>query len=423
MRISSTVGMLALVVLLLALPALVACGGNGDGEKSPTSTAGPTKEPTPAKKKTITIGNLTDLTGVSSSALIVMNTAMKDVIDYYDENNLIPGIDVKVVEYDGNFDPAKAIPGWQWLRERGASLIFTAAPPNVPVLKTVADNEKVPFFTATAGMDVLTPPGYTFSLGTIPQWEAYTLMKWIAENDWDYKTKGPAKIGGAAWEEPLILAFFDAMKEYAQAYPDQFEFVGGYTAPLSTFAWGTQVEALKNADYVYPCTAGLVSFAREYHAAGGKAKFIGDGPHAAFMGLVDDARAWGNIDGMLLVMATKWWNDEGELIDFTKELLYKNHPGSADQIIRTGTGYLTTYLPFILLAIIADAAETVGPENVDSQAISDAAESFSLTVDDVEVYSFVGKRSVSSYYRIMEVREDGKDLFSVSDWLPVVTEP
>jgi len=80
-------------------------------------------------------------------------------------------------------------------------------------------------------------------------------------------------------------------------------------------------------------------------------------------------------------------------------------------------------VPYILLNIIADAAEAVGPENIDSQALYNAAESFSLTVDDVDLYSFVGKRSVSSFYRVLEAREDGEDFFAVSDWLPVVVEP
>ncbi len=302
-------------------------------------------------------------------------------------------------------------------------MIYTQVTNSAVTLQPLVDRDEVIFFTATAGMDTLTPPGYVFSLGTIPEWEAWTLLKWIAENDWDYKTKGPAKIGGAAWEEPLAIQFFEAMKEYARVHPDQFEFVGAHHAPFGTFTWGPEVHALKDADYVYPCTACLAGFAKEYRSAGGQAKLIGDGPHSAFTGLIDDARAWDDIDGMLMIMATKWWNEEGELIDWTKELLYENHSGSAEKIIRSGSGYLASYVPYILLNIIADAAEAVGPENIDSQALYDAAESFSLTVDDVELYSFVGKRSVSSFYRVLEAREDGEDFFSVSDWLPVVVEP
>lgn len=413
-------GIIVLAGLLLVLPLLVACGGGDDDTDDATKPSDTSDSP---EDVTITIGNLSDFTGVAAAGMASINLGINDLVDYYNENNLIPGVKIKVVEYDGQFDPSRDIPGWRWLIEKGSDLIFTPVPPAVVTLQPVADREEVVLFTATAGLETLDPPGYLFSLGTIPQWEAYTLLKWIAENDWDYQTKGPAKIGGAAWDEPLVQQFFDAMEDYADAHPDQFEFIGGYYAPFGTFMWGPEVEALKDGDYVYGCTACLSGFAREFRNVGGEGKLIGDGPHAAFMGLIDDANAWDEIDGMLFVMATKWWNDEGELIKLTKDILYENHPGSAEDIIRSGTGYLAMYVPYILLNIIADAAEAVGPENIDSQAIYQAAESFSLVVDDVELYSFIDNRSVSSYYRIMEARETERDLFSISDWLPLVTEP
>ena len=109
----------------------------------------------------------------------------------------------------------------------------------------------------------------------------------------------------------------------------------------------------------------------------------------------------------------------------SKQLLYEKHSDSAEEIIRAGTGYLTTHIPYIILEIIRNAAEAVGPENIDSQALHEAAESFSLTVDGIEMFSFAGKtiRSVSDYYIVHEARANEKDLFSVSDWTPIVVEP
>lgn len=412
-------GIVILVVLLLLLPLLSACD-DGNGTQQPNHTSSPT-----AEDITLTIGNLTDYTGVAASAFEVINLAMKDMVEYYNENNLIPGIKIDVIEFDGNYDPSRDIPGWNWLRERGADVIFAGVPHSVITLQPLADTEQVMLFTTNAGMDLFNGPGYLFSLGTIPQWEAYTLLKWIAENHWDYEVNGPAKIGGAMWESPYDLAFFDAMEEYAEEHPDQFEFVAGYAVPFGTFTWGPEVDALKDADYVFPCTACLTGFAKEFRNAGGQATLIGNGAHVAFLGLVDDAKAWDEIDGMLFILATKWWTDDGELVDMSRELLYDKHPGSAESIIRAGTGYLTTYMPYIMLEIIANAAEAVGPENVDSEALYNAATSMSIAADGVELYSFTDKmiRSVSNYYIVQEARDDGKDLFPVSDWIPVVAEP
>ena len=54
---------------------------------------------------TITIGNHTNKTGIAANAMQYKDMALKDVVEYYNENNLIPGVEVKVVEYDNQADP------------------------------------------------------------------------------------------------------------------------------------------------------------------------------------------------------------------------------------------------------------------------------------------------------------------------------
>jgi len=411
-----------LALVMITLPLLAACGGDDEDKRTPV----PDDVLTPSGDDVIfTIGNLTDLTGVASSAFEVINMGINDMVDHYNENNLIPGIEMEVITYDGQYDPSRDIPGWEWLTEHGADVIFAGAPHSFVTLQRRADIDEVILFGNSATLDLLTGLGYIFSLGTVPRYEAWTLMGWIAENHWDYEANGPAKIGGAAWESPYETGFFDAVEEYAEIHPDQFEFVGGYYAPFGTFSWGPEIQALKDADYIFPCTGCLSGFAKEYRNVGGQATLIGNGAHVAFMQLIDDARAWDDIDGMLYILATKWWTDEGELVEKIRELLYEKHPDSAEAIIREGTGYLASYIPYIMLEIIRDAAEAVGPENIDSQAIYDAAESFSLTIEGIERFSFEGKtiRSVSNYYIVHEARASEEDLFSVSDWLPIVVEP
>lgn len=390
----------------------------------PSSTITSESQMTPEPVE-ITIGNLSDLTGVGAGGFQIINMGINDMVDHYNDNNLIPGAKVKVVTYDGQYDPSKDIPGWEWLLERGADVIFAGPPHSAITLQSRADKNEVLLFTTSAGIDLFTGPGYLFSLASIPHYEAWTLMKWIAENHWDFEANGPAKIGGAAWDSAAQTAFFDGMEQYAVAHPDQFEFVGGYRTPTGTFTWEPEVQALKDADYVYPCTACLAGFAKEYRNTGGRATLIGSGNHVAIMQLLHDARAWDEIDGMLYVLANKWWTDEGDVVETSKELLYAKHPDSAEEIIRTGVGYLTIYMPYIMLEIIRDAAETVGPENIDSHALYESAESFSMTADGMDLYSFAGKtiRSVSNYYIVLEAKASEKDLFSVSDWIPIVIEP
>ena len=418
-KMLSRIGMILVAIMLMALPLLVACGGDDGKTPAPTPTAEPTSEPV-----TITIGNLSDLTGPSANPMEYINMALDDLVEYYNENNLIPGVRLEVVTYDGQMDPARDIPGYEWLIEKGADLIFTPIPATPVTLKSRVDSDKVVLFSMAADKDEILPPGYVFNLGTIPQYDAYTLLKWIAENDWDYKTKGPAKVGGTDWDNAHGGALLAAMEEYCSAHPDQFEWEGGYLNNYS-FNWGTEVEALRDCDYVYP---GIImqSFVKQYREAGcTEAKFVGSDTQAAFFGMVDDAELWDEIDGMLFLKFSRWWNEEGKIVNMIKQLLHENHPDVAEKIISSGVGYLAMNQVYPMLDIIADAAEAVGPQNLDSQALYDAATSFVLTIDGVQRLSFgEEKRDAVDVYSIYEARGTEEDIFRLYDeWYPTVRNP
>ncbi|NQT74268.1 MAG: hypothetical protein HQ553_16105, partial [Chloroflexi bacterium] len=102
----SRIGMIGMAVMLLLLSLSIGCTS---GEPSPSPLVRPTA--TPEMPETppdvvITIGNLSDLTGVSSNAMVYINMALDDLIKYYNENNLIPGVRLNVITYDGQMNPA-----------------------------------------------------------------------------------------------------------------------------------------------------------------------------------------------------------------------------------------------------------------------------------------------------------------------------
>ena len=208
--------------LAMALALSLGCGN----DDKPTNPPLMQPESTPAEYMedvVITIGNLSDLTGVGATTLEYINMALDDLVEYYNSENLIPGIELEVITYDGQFDPSRDIPGYEWLKERGADLIFTAIPDTPLTLKSIVDKENMPLFAASGYQEMLDPPGYVFVMGPIPEHQAYTFLSWIAENDWDYESNGPAKIGGASWAEGYSESFMAGMKEYSEAHPDQFE--------------------------------------------------------------------------------------------------------------------------------------------------------------------------------------------------------
>ena len=372
----------------------------------------------------ITIGNLTDQTGPSSNILRITDTALEDLVQYYNDNNLIPGVELKVINYDGQLDPAKDIPGYEWLKGQGADLIFTAVPDTPLTLKAIVDKEKMPLFAASGYQEQLDPPGYVFVMGTIPEHQAYTILNWIAENDWDYESNGPAKIGGASWLDGYSQSFIAAMEKYSEAHPDQFEWVGGYLTNFA-FMWGPEVEALKDCDYVFPCVM-PIAFMREYRSADCTAKFIGADVHTSFLNMITEAELWDEIDGMLFIGSSLWWNDDEELVNLNKELLYENHPGEEEEIMQAGAGYMSVSVVFYpMIDIIADAVEAVGAENFNSQALYDAAILYSLEVDGVERSGFAEtKRYALSNYMIYRASATDEDIIRADEnWIPHLVEP
>ncbi|NQT74424.1 MAG: ABC transporter substrate-binding protein, partial [Chloroflexi bacterium] len=297
-------------------------------------------------------------------------------------------------------------------------------PATQTTLKPRVENDEVVLFAMAASREAYLPPGYVFNLGVEAQYEAYTLLKWIAENDWDYEAKGPAKVGGAAWSESYSDVLLVAMEKYCSTHPDQFVWEGGYLTAFS-MNWQAEVEALKDCDYVYPGIL-FISFVEQYREAGyTEAKFLGSDTSAAFMGSVDSAERWDEIDGMFFLRASHWWNEEGEIVNLVKQLVHKNHSSETERIVSSGVGYMAINQLHAMFSIIADAVEAVGPENFNSQALYNAAESFSMTINGIPRFSFgEDKRWMTDIYGIYEARGAEKDIFRVNDeWYPVVCNP
>ncbi len=406
-----------MIIVLTTFLVTAACGN--DSRQKTASAITPTTNPIdePESDVIFTIGNLSDQTGPAAAAMQIIDMAFGDLIRYFNENNLIPGVELKIITYDGQFDPSKDIPGYEWLKERGADLIWTPVPAAAVSLNYRANEDQMPLFVSTANIEELVPPGFMFSVGVIPEFAAFTFLKWIADNDWDYQSKGPAKIGGAGWNDPYFATFFEAVKDYADIHPDQFEWVEGHLTNYGTFAWSTEVHSLMDCDYVFTPNP-MVNFVKEYRTAGHTGKFIGTDNHCAFFGLISDAQLWDDIDGMLFLKSTEWWNDEGEMIDLIKDILNKNHSDEADKIIRSGVGYIAMANAFQALTIIQNAVEAVGAEYLDSQALFEAAQAMSVTIDGLERFTFSDtKRYSTNYYAVYEADGTRGDIFRIDpEW-------
>ena len=417
---------MALTILLVFTLGIVmtSCGGNGDDENGEST---PSQQPTesPVGLITLTIGNLTDETGVSSSALSIIDMALKDFVEYYNEENLIPGVELEIVTFDGQWNPSIYVSGYEWLREQGADILWTPVPPAVDTLKDKINEHKFVMFAATANMDLNElSGGYIFSLGITPVYEANTLLKWLSQNDPDFPSDRPAKISCAAWIDGYSDVWMDTARHYAEVHPDQYEWVEGYLNEF-TFVWTNEVEGLKDCDYVYS-PAPMHNFVKQFRESGYTAKFLGTDVQAAFLGMIDEQDLWDGIDGMYFSRSSRWYNEQGLIIDLSNKMLTEKHPNIAEQIRRNGSGYIASQQIFLMLEIIKETVEAVGADNFDSQSLFDTATSFSFALDGIEDFASFdeNKRYVQNFYAIYEANASEKNIFRADpEWLEQVYSP
>ena len=439
MRQLNKLVIICIAVLLLTLPLLAACDDDETEEPTApvteptapvTEPTAPVTEPTvpvteptaPVEDVKITIGNVSDMTGPASNSLILVNQAMDDLVRYFNDENLIPGVELDIEHYDGQYNPANDKPGYEWLKERGADLIF-AGLPNTPVtLKPFLEEDEMMCFSSTAATEVIDPPGWVFTMNAPTGAYAKTLLKWIAENDWDWETNGPAKVGGAGWYGPYWQELGEGAEQYCEEHPEQFTWIG---AQLNNYQqmWDTEVAALKDADYVFPPGAGMMSFIPAYRNSGATAKFIGNDSHAPFFNYAAQAAGWDALDGWIFAMPNRWWNEDAEIPNLAADLIEAYHPGKYEDFKGGGSSYIGPigqfYGPFMM---VKETVERVGAENFTSQALYETATSFSMAYGESEEWNFTDtKRTPWNSLGIYKLSAAEQDLVRADpEWQPIV---
>lgn len=412
-------------LLLLVLPLLAACDGGDDkttatvpdstGQETPITSEKPEVPNEPVK---IVIGMLTDLTGPGATALEPMKMAVEDMVRYVNDDNYIPGVEIELFTYDTQYDASRDIPGYEWLKEKGAKIVFTPQPHTTSLLKTPVEEDRVPICTWAAITSAIEPPGWVFCAGIRTAPMARTMLDWIS-TQWQHYPVKP-KIGTTGSAEPIQMLFSNAVKEYCQDHPELFDYVGDYLAPFGTVTWTTEVAELKDCDYIgmQGATIGNATFVNELRQAGSAATVFSLDAMGAAAGLFIDNCGWDALDGTLALLPWSWWGDDSEPSQLAEELLSRYRTGDREDIIRSGHSYLAVHGPLVFFDVIREAVATVGAENFDGQAFYDTATGFQKTYNGFTKRQFTEtSRHFAKEGVIWEWSAELEDLARVSDWL------
>jgi hypothetical protein len=396
-----------LVAILLASTLVLACGEGGGGGKT-----------------TITIGIITDFTGPTGSALMPLQWAFEDQIKYYNDKDLIPGVKLRLIGYDGRMDPSRTLSGYAWLKERGANVMCVIYDYDAAILKPFAERDKMPIISFIGLSSLAEPPGWVFIPNTCRERVVVSGLKWIGEQ-WD-QSQGILKIGVVTFNGSSAIASDETLKAYCQNHPDRFDYVAGFREPVTQLTWAGQVQKLKDCDYVcFPGITGtmVATFMQQYRAAGGKARFYSDESIPAFWDYLIRTDGWSILDGTLCYISAAWWTDTFPVVDLAKELLLQNHPNEADETMMNGNNYLGGFVQaYFIVDLVRETVNEAGA-NFDGQALYNSAVKFSLSIEGVGEWGFSNTERVAGHQtKMYQISAQAKDLVAISGRLSEVTD-
>ncbi len=406
-KLGKAIGLVGLAVVLLITSVLCGCGGS---EK---------------ETNTIVFGWLADQTGSSAQAFKQVVGGMKDYLAEMEANDPIEGIKIKIITYDTRLEYARFPTGYQWLKGQGMDLLLGYQPETSNMTQADQIADKIPqynFVTWPSTMDADWVYGYMSTY----EYEGQATMDYLV-NQW-WPTQGKAR---ALKVVHLINPEYSSWPEYRKGIdwivahnPGKVELksVGG---TVSQSAWASEIAQIKDwgADVVFMTTVGTSSgtFLKEVIARGYQGKIVASTQSVlGVWPLVTSLVSKADLDGLQLAHYYPLWSDGTSYSDHVNQMLLKHHPSDAAEL-KQGTMWISAWLlTQILTTAVRDAADTVGPENVDGNAINDALLNLNLEIDGMPAITVSGRgghHTFMPYCRIIKYDAAKDDFFAVSDWI------
>ena len=401
-----------LLILVMLVPISLSCGGGGGG----------------GGKVTIRIGQLTDFTGVGSPALKPITYITEDMIRYYNDENVIPGVKLKLDAYDTQFNPARYSLGYDWCKDKGDKLIITIIADAPVMLKPFAARDKVAIAAMSGTPELFDPPGWVFGFSNTNEDSAKILLHWIVGNDWPNKGQGTPKIAIIGWNVTSSINAANAAEAYLEAHPDEYEYVDRITTPVGTATFTAESRRLKDkgCDYIAVTTGNVFGpLLRDLRAVGSQATLLDcEGAAGSFQRMYEQLVGWDMLDGQYSTSNSFAWSDTADpIVQLATTLVHRYHSSEAQGLMIGNTYVGPAAMMAAILEILQQAVKNVGAENFNGQAYYDAAINYKTTSplwQNYPQFSFSETRRKLMDHSLITQFEGGdvKEYVTVSGWLP-----
>lgn len=398
---------LLLVVVLVVVSLLVGCGDddNGNGELS-----------------TIYVTLAVPLSGPAASGYEPGVTPYEAYCDYINTEKPIPGVKLEMLYYDTKFDFAQAMPAYQWVTDQGAKFIcWTDTKTAVSLLDTVTEDH-FPVFLGGGNKAISDNPGYVFGSQTEFNNQTASFMKWLKENWPNYPTK--PKIGAFGINDTFGQDHAAGAEDYADAHPDDFEWVGTELAPEGTTSWATEVAKLEDCDYIITGTfAGFAaSFINELRAAESDAITVHTDANMSFWAIYDASCGPEKLDGALWIANAGYITTDTYPLVTTVKHIIDTYCTDEEAGIVYGTPYIaiSNYISFLFcVEMLREAVDQVDdPADITGEQLYDIITTLELTEEGYPKMAYSEtKRVLLTSFKMYEYDAADEDFHQLGDWM------
>ena len=389
-----------LCLMMVAAPSFLGCGG---------------KEST---TKEIKYGWIWDFTGRASFGVVQTYVGFSDCLRMIQEEDPIPGVRISLEIYDTESDAANVPLGYDYMKGKGVH-ILSAAPQDTELLRSRFESDQIPFY-ALSNIKSMVDCEWLTTLYGPPELQIETQLEWISQN-WDgYPTKPKVGFIGLAGVS-FYISQEATVREWVQAHPDDFEWLGSSFAPSTTTSWTLEIKKYEKADYIFVSMSGppQVSLLKEARARGYANRFMGPSETwFSFYGLLRAGVSPTDLNNVIAGTYTPWWGDDNSFMDEVEEYAEKYHSAAELTTIHQGTGQFNGWAAgMIFVDAVRRAVKEVGAEDLDGVAIHNALKETDLSVPGWgNAWKLPGKENVNYFAQTVRLVEYKSD---VDNWVAV----